>query len=120
MAHACVRADSRAWRWCMRSAGGRRVSTGRWAMAQTTTSIPTMNEVLTEAPKNWGRWGPDDEVGCLNYLTPDEVLRGVRHVKQGKVHTLMVMMGNPKGDPVWPGRRGAERLMVMDEGTWMG
>lgn len=89
-------------------------------MAQTTTSSPAMSEVLSGAPSNWGKWGPDDEVGCLNYLTAEEVLRGVRHVKQGKVHTLQVMMGHPKGDPVWPGRRGAERLMVVDEGTWLG
>ena len=32
------------------------------------TEIPTMDEVLKEAPKNWGKWGDDDEVGALNYL----------------------------------------------------
>jgi kynurenine formamidase len=89
-------------------------------MTQTTTSVPTMGEVLSGAPKNWGKWGPDDEVGSLNYLTAEEVLRGVRHVKQGKVFPLAMTMGHPKGDPVWPGRRGAERLMVVDEGTWLG
>ena len=30
---------------------------------------PAMRELLGEdAPTNWGRWGPDDELGCLNYL----------------------------------------------------
>jgi hypothetical protein len=28
---------------------------------------------MFEAVKNWGRWGPDDERGTLNYLTPAEV-----------------------------------------------
>ena len=26
---------------------------------------------IFEAVKNWGRWGPDDELGTLNYITPD-------------------------------------------------
>lgn len=21
--------------------------------------------------KNWGKWGPDDQLGTLNYVTPD-------------------------------------------------
>ena len=30
---------------------------------------PSMNELLgADTPKNWGKWGPDDEVGALNYL----------------------------------------------------
>lgn len=82
---------------------------------------PPMREVLGEdTPRNWGRWGPDDEVGSLNHLTPREVLRGVQAVRQGKVFTLMVHMGHPHGDPVWPGRRGLEKMMVVDEGTFAG
>ena len=23
-----------------------------------------------EKCKNWGRWGPDDEIGTLNFVTP--------------------------------------------------
>ena len=30
-------------------------------------------DAMFEAVKNWGRWGPDDERGTLNYLTPDKV-----------------------------------------------
>ena len=32
------------------------------------TDVPTMDEVLRDAPKNWGKWGEGDEVGALNYL----------------------------------------------------
>jgi kynurenine formamidase len=82
---------------------------------------PPMNEVLgADTPSNWGKWGADDELGSLNYLSTGEVMRGVQSVRQGKVFTLMVHMGNPGGDPVWPGRRGAEKLMVIDEGTFQG
>jgi hypothetical protein len=84
------------------------------------TAVPSMGELLKDSPRNWGKWGPDDEIGALNYLDAEQVMRGIRHVKQGKVHTLQVRMCDPAGDPVWPGRRGAERLMVFDEGSWHG
>lgn len=47
----------------------------------------TVTELLKDAPKNWGRWGADDEVGSLNFLTNAEVLRGVRAVRQGAVRS---------------------------------
>ena len=24
--------------------------------------------------RNWGRWGPDDELGTLNHITPEDVI----------------------------------------------
>ena len=79
---------------------------------------PDMTEVLADAPTNWGKWGEDDEVGALNYLTADEVMRGVRHIQKGEVFTLQRLIGDPKGDPVWPGRTPAERTQVLDESSW--
>jgi kynurenine formamidase len=38
---------------------------------------------LFESLKNWGRWGPDDERGTLNYITPDTVLAAAGLVKSG-------------------------------------
>ena len=35
-----------------------------------------MSDIVREAAaryRNWGKWGPDDEVGTLNYITPDVV-----------------------------------------------
>jgi kynurenine formamidase len=78
----------------------------------------SVQDLLRDAPSNWGRWGDDDELGSLNYLTPAEVLRGVQHIKTGNVFTLQRLIGDPKGDPVWPGRTPATRTMIMDEGTW--
>jgi len=82
------------------------------------TTPPDMTEVLAGAPTNWGKWGDDDEIGSLNYLTAEEVLRGVQHVRKGEVFTLQRLIGDPKGDPVWPGRSPAERTMLLDESTW--
>jgi kynurenine formamidase len=69
-------------------------------------------------PSNWGKWGPDDEVGSLNYLTAEEVLRGVASVRSGEVFTLQVQIGSlaAEADPVWPNRTSAVRTAVMDEG----
>jgi kynurenine formamidase len=77
-------------------------------------------ELLADAPSNWGKWGPDDEVGALNYLTAAEVLRGVSHIRSGQVFTLQRLIGDPKGDPIWPGREPATRTMLMDESSWDG
>ena len=85
------------------------------------TEVPTMDEVLKEAPKNWGKWGPDDEVGGLNYLTPGaRSSAAVRHIKSGKVFTLQVAMGDPEGDPVWPGRRGGREDDDLGRGHGIG
>ena len=70
--------------------------------------VPSMRELLGDnPPQNWGKWGSDDEVGSLNYLDPEQVLRGVASVREGKVFTLQRLIGDPKGDPVWPGPRAA-------------
>jgi kynurenine formamidase len=68
-------------------------------------------------PSNWGKWGPDDEVGSLNYLGPEEVRRGVQAVVTGETFTLQVRIGSESSpDPVWPNRTSAKRTPVMDEG----
>jgi kynurenine formamidase len=79
----------------------------------------TLEEYLANAPRNWGRWGEDDEVGCLNYQTQEAVLRGVQQVKSGKVFTLGTPCGRPGGDPVWPGRSSAQRLMTQDRSHYV-
>jgi kynurenine formamidase len=90
--------------------------TERRDMAEATaTKQVTLEELLSDMPRNWGRWGDEDEIGCLNFLTSEEVLRGVKEVKEGKVFTLGLPMGSPDGDPVWPGRAQATRLMTQDK-----
>jgi hypothetical protein len=84
---------------------------------------PSMNDLLgSDTPKNWGKWGPDDEVGALNYLDAKEVLRGAQHIRTGDVFTLQIQMGRSDGpgDPLWPGRRAMEKKMELDESTWDG
>jgi kynurenine formamidase len=87
------------------------------------SQAPAMRELLGEdAPMNWGKWGPNDELGCLNYLDASEVLRGVQHIKSGEVFTLQIQMGREEspGDPLWPSREAMKRQNVMDESNWDG
>ncbi|HUK67291.1 MAG TPA: cyclase family protein [Streptosporangiaceae bacterium] len=44
----------------------------------------------------------------------------MRHVKSGNVFTLQRLIGDPKSDPVWPGRTPAEKTMILDESSWDG
>lgn len=39
---------------------------------------------------NWEKWGPDDEAGTLNYITPDKIVRASQLVKAGKVFALAI------------------------------
>jgi kynurenine formamidase len=79
----------------------------------------SVSDLLRDSPSNWGKWGPDDEVGALNYLTAAVILESVSSVRQGKVFTLQMPMADPKGDPVFPGRVGAQRFMVLDKGDYL-
>ena len=84
------------------------------------TPVPPAGELLKAATGNMGKWGPDDEVGALNYLGTAEVLAAAGLIRSGKVFTLQRLIGDPKGDPVWPGRTAAVRTQIMDESTWDG
>ena len=38
--------------------------------------------------RNWGRWGPSDEIGTLNFITPDTIAAACRLATAGKVFAL--------------------------------
>ena len=37
---------------------------------------------------NWGRWGPDDQIGTLNNVTPRHITEAARLIRQGRVFAL--------------------------------
>src|SRR5262249_1659233 len=41
-----------------------------------------------EKYKNWGKWGPDDEIGTLNYTSPEDIIAAAQLVRKGKVISL--------------------------------
>ena len=38
--------------------------------------------------KNWGKWGPNDEIGTLNYTQAEDIVAAARLVRKGKVISL--------------------------------
>jgi kynurenine formamidase len=67
---------------------------------------------MTENPRwqrrppgsTWGDWGPDDELGRLNLLTPKKVLEGVAEVKEGLSFCLSLPLDYPGGRKLNPRR----------------
>ena len=47
--------------------------------------IPTEETVLEyfNTLSNWGRWGAEDQLGTLNFLTPEKTRRAVGLVREG-------------------------------------
>ena len=54
-------------------------------------------EEIFEAVKNWGRWGPGDERGTLNYLTPGHVRAAAALVRSGRQVTMSIPMSTVAG-----------------------
>lgn len=52
-----------------------------------------------ERLKNWGKWGPDDQIGTLNYVQPEDIVAATRLVQKGKVISLALNFDNngPQG-----------------------
>src|SRR5881396_1026639 len=46
---------------------------------------PALLEEYCTRFRNWGRWGPEDEIGTLNFITPNVITRAARLVRQGRV-----------------------------------
>ena len=60
-------------------------------MANPKSDMRVTRALLTEYAekyKNWGRWGPDDEIGTLNFTTPDDIVGAAQLVKKGKTMSL--------------------------------
>jgi len=49
----------------------------------------TFEELATEV-RNWGRWGADDERGCLNFITPEKRRAAAALVRRGATFPLAV------------------------------
>jgi kynurenine formamidase len=54
-------------------------------------------EAIFESVKNWGRWGPDDVLGTLNYITPDHVRRAASLVRTGRSISMAIPINNAAG-----------------------
>jgi kynurenine formamidase len=58
---------------------------------------------------NWGDFGPDDQIGRLNLITPKKVMDGIREIKEGRSFCLSLPLDFPGGN-VLNERRHAPKL----------
>jgi kynurenine formamidase len=52
---------------------------------------------IFESVKNWGRWGDDDELGTLNFITPEMVRAAAALVRSGRQVTMAIPMNKIAG-----------------------
>ncbi|GAA5232025.1 cyclase family protein [Verticiella sediminum] len=61
----------------------------------------------------WGDFGPDDQLGRVNLLTPEQVLKGVREVRTGQTFCLSLPLDLPGGNAL-NARRHPPRLAATE------
>ena len=70
---------------------------------------PEWMERVFEQVKNWGKWGPDDQRGALNYITPELRAAAARLVRDGAtVSCALDLAVEPAADNPTP----AQHMMV--------
>jgi kynurenine formamidase len=42
----------------------------------------------TDKLKNWGRWGKDDQIGTLNHVRPEDIVKAASLIRAGRVFAL--------------------------------
>jgi kynurenine formamidase len=86
-------------------------------MITETTNLPAYADlpVKPDVPTGsaWGLFGDDDQLGCLNLLTPERVLAAAKLVRKGAVFPLNLRIDQP--DPPLFGR-GAPNVHLLEMG----
>ena len=60
-------------------------------------SVPRSFTEMAERVSNWGRWGPDDQIGTLNLVDGAARVRGVGAVVDGTAFHLGIPMSEAEG-----------------------
>jgi kynurenine formamidase len=76
-------------------------------------NIDTVRE-LAERCSNWGRWGPDDELGTLNHIQPGDVVAAAHLVQSGKAFSLSIPLDDAGPQTGGFGRFNPIHLMIRD------
>ncbi len=78
----------------------------------------TMDDVkaLSQKYKNWGKWGANDQLGTLNYITSEKVVDAAKLVKQGKTFSLAIPFDDKGPQTGAFGRFNPIHFMLQDGG----
>ena len=71
---------------------------------------------LAERYRNWGKWGPDDELGTINYISEAKILEAARLVRKGKVFSLALPLDASGPMTGAYGRVNPVHVMLQDGG----
>ena len=66
--------------------------------------MPNPRWKIKPAGSTWGDFGPDDQLGRLNLVTPEKVKQGVAEVREGKTFCLSMPLDYPGGSILNPRR----------------
>ena len=71
----------------------------RWpkSLARSASGRSPSSTELFDSVKNWGRWGPDDTRGTLNYITPEHVRSAASLVRTGRSISLSLPVNKVAG-----------------------
>lgn len=65
---------------------------------------------------NWGRWGPDDQIGTLNHVTPDLIRSAAGLIERGSVFSLSIPYGASGPQQGGLGRFNPMKFFLRDGG----
>jgi len=76
---------------------------------------PTIETVraMAQAVNNWGRWGPDDELGTLNHVTPEHRIAAAALVALGEVFSLSIPVDDKGPQNASSGRPNPIHLLTV-------
>ena len=83
-----------------------------------TTTGMDIQIVLQKAKeyRNWGKWGPDDELGTMNYVTAEKITAASRLVRRGRVFSLALPLDSNGPMNGSYGRINPVHVMLQDGG----
>jgi len=67
---------------------------------------------LARKLSNWGRWGPEDQLGTVNLITPEKRLQAAACVKSGTVLSLALELRPDLPQPPGSGRLNPQHVMT--------
>jgi kynurenine formamidase len=71
---------------------------------------------MADRVRNWGRWGAEDQLGTLNFITPDRIARAAHSVRRGARFSMAIPVDayGPQGAHGY--RRNPIHMMSLDGG----
>ncbi len=73
-------------------------------------------KAMAERYRNWGKWGPDDQLGTVNYITPTKIIEAAALVRKGKVFSLALPLDGSGPMTGAYGRVNPIHVMLQDGG----